>query len=163
MLIREIMSRYVEVIARDDNVRAAAIKMRDLNVNILPVCDGPRLSGILTERDIAVRLAAEGYDATCTRVGEIMTRDLTYCYEDQTIDEAMIVMQFHQISRLPIVDRNDELVGIVSMSDVRSDLNLDARGAVLPFAAPKEPGGFAAGAAVEPTIGADETDEPAAQ
>ena len=127
MLIREIMSRYVEVIARDDNVRAAAIKMRDLNVNILPVCDGPRLSGILTDRDIAVRLAAEGYDATCTRVGEIMTRDLTYCYEDQTIDEAMIVMQFHQISRLPIVDRNDELVGIVSMSDVRSDLNLDAR------------------------------------
>ena len=154
------MSRYVEVIARDDNVRAAAIKMRDLNVNVLPVCDGPRLSGILTDRDIAVRLAAEGYDATCTRVGEIMTRDLTYCYEDQTIDEAMIVMQFHQISRLPILDRNDELVGIVSMSDIRSCL--DIRAPAVPFAATKEPG-FGAGTAIDTTIGADEADEPAAQ
>jgi CBS domain-containing protein len=158
MLIREIMSRYVEVIARDDNVRAAAIKMRDLNVNVLPVCDGPRLSGILTDRDIAVRLAAEGYDATCTRVGEIMTRDLTYCYEDQTIDEAMIVMQFHQISRLPILDRNDELVGIVAMSDIRS--YLDIRAPAVPFAAPKEPG-FGAGTAINTTI--DKADEPAAQ
>jgi CBS domain-containing protein len=160
MLIREIMSRYVEVIARDDNVRAAAIKMRDLNVNVLPVCDGPRFSGILTDRDIAVRLAAEGYDATCTRVGEIMTRDLTYCYEDQTIDEAMIVMQFHQISRLTILDRNDELVGIVSMSDIRS--YLDIRAPAVPFAATKQPG-FSAGTAIDTTIGADETDEPAAQ
>ena len=160
MLVREIMSRYVEVIARDDNVRAAAIKMRDLNVTVLPVCDGPRLSGILTDRDIAVRLAAEGYDATCTRVGEIMTRDLTYCYEDQTIDEAMIVMQFHQISRLPILDRNDELVGIVSMSDISSYLAM--RAAAVPFVATKEPG-FGTGTAIDTTTGADEADEPATQ
>ena len=79
MQIRDIMSRYVEVISRDADVRAAAIKMRDLNVNVIPVCDGATFVGILTERDIAVRLAAEGYDATRTCVGEIMTRDLTYC------------------------------------------------------------------------------------
>ena len=89
-----------------------------------------------------------------------MTRDLTYCYEDQTIDEAMIVMQFHQISRLPILDRNDELVGIVSMSDIRSYLEI--RTAAVPFAATKGPG-FAAGTAIDTTTGADEADEPAAQ
>jgi CBS domain-containing protein len=146
MLIREVMNRYVEVIARDDDVRTAAIKMRDLNVNVIPVCDGARFAGILTDRDIAVRLAAEGYDATRTRVGEIMTRDLTYCYEDQTIDEAAIVMQFHQISRLPILDRTDELVGIVSMSDIRSCLDARPAAALAPT---KESGGFETGPATE--------------
>jgi CBS domain-containing protein len=122
MEIREIMNRYVDVIARDADVRAAAIKMRDTNTNIIPVCDGPLFAGILTDRDIAVRLAAEGYDATRTLVGEIMTRDLTYCFEDQNIDDAAIVMQFHQISRLPVLDRNHQLVGVVSMSDIASCL-----------------------------------------
>jgi CBS domain-containing protein len=114
------MSRYVEVISRDADVRSAAIKMRDLNVNVIPVCDGAKFAGILTDRDIAVRLAAEGYDASRTRVGEIMTRDLTYCFEDQTTDEAAIVMQFHQITRLPVLDRGHDLVGIVSLSDITS-------------------------------------------
>ena len=118
MQIRELMSRYVEVIAYDADVRAAAVKMRDLNVNVIPVCDGARFVGILTDRDIAVRLAAEGRDAIRTRVGEVMTRDLTYCYEDQTIEDAAIVMEFHQISRLPILSRDHDLVGIVSATDI---------------------------------------------
>jgi CBS domain-containing protein len=118
MQIRELMSRYVEVIAYDTDVRSAAAKMRDLNVNVIPVCDGARFVGILTDRDIAVRLAAEGRDAIRTRVSEVMTRDLTYCYEDQTIEDAGIVMEFHQISRLPILSRAHDLVGIVSASDI---------------------------------------------
>lgn len=122
MQIREIMNRYVDVIERDADVRAAAIKMRDTNTNVIAVCDGPRFAGILTDRDIAVRLAAEGYDATRTLVGEIMTRDLTYCFEDQNIDDAAIVMQFHQISRLPVLDRNYQLVGIVSLSDIAASV-----------------------------------------
>jgi CBS domain-containing protein len=89
---------------------------------MLPVCDGAMFAGILTDRDIAIRLAAEGYDATRTLVGEIMTRDLTYCYEDQTIDEAAMVMQFHQIPRLPILDRTQQLIGIVSLSDITACL-----------------------------------------
>lgn len=131
MQIRDIMSRYVEVVSRDADVRAAAIKMRDLNVNVIPVCDGATFAGILTERDIAVRLAAEGYDATRTCVGEIMTRDLTYCFEDQTIDEAAIVMQFHQINRLPVLDRDCELVGVVSLRDIPPCLDLRAGAAGL--------------------------------
>jgi CBS domain-containing protein len=131
MQIRDIMSRYVEVISRDADVRAAAIKMRDLNVSVIPVCDGATFAGILTERDIAVRLAAEGYDATRTRVGEIMTRDLTYCFEDQMIDEAAIVMQFHQINRLPVLDRACELIGVVSLTDILRCLAIGSTAAEL--------------------------------
>jgi CBS domain-containing protein len=118
MELREIMTRQVEVISRDADVRSAAVKLRDLNVGVIPVCDGPLLVGILTDRDIAVRLAAEGHDATRTFVGEIMTRDLTYCFEDQHIEHALAVMEFHGINRLPILDRSYQLVGIVSQSDI---------------------------------------------
>ena len=126
MQIRDIMSRYVEIVARDADVRAAAVKMRDLNVSAIPVCDGAAYVGLLTERDIAVRLAAEGYDATRTRVGEIMTRDLTYCFEDQAIGEAAIVMEFHQINRLPVLDRDGQLVGVVSLRDITRCLEVAA-------------------------------------
>jgi CBS domain-containing protein len=131
MQIRDIMSRYVEVVARDADVRAAAVKMRDLNVTAIPVCDGAAYAGLLTERDIAVRLAAEGYDATRTRVGEIMTRDLTYCFEDQAIGEAAMVMEFHQINRLPVLDRDCQLVGVVSLRDISRCLEVAA--AVIPL------------------------------
>jgi CBS domain-containing protein len=126
MQIRDIMKRSFEVVALDTDVRSAAIKMRDTGMAVISVCDGPRFAGILTDRDIAVRLAAEGYDATRTRVGEIMTRDLTYCFEDQTIDEATIVMQFHQISHLPVLDRAQQLIGVVSMADISAWLKIRA-------------------------------------
>jgi CBS domain-containing protein len=122
MQVREKMTRYVEVISRDANVRMAAIKMRDLDIGVIPVCDGPKFVGILTNRDIVVRLAAEGYDATRTFVGAIMTRDLPYCFEDQNLEEAVSVMQFHHIAHLPILDRARQLVGIISMSDITAHL-----------------------------------------
>ena len=120
MQIRELMSRYFEVVSHNSDVREAAMKMRDLNVSVLPVCDGPRLIGVVTTRDIALRLAAEGHDAMLTQAGEIMTRDLTYCYEDQDIEEAASVMESFQIDRLPVLDRNKQLVGMIGMSDIRS-------------------------------------------
>jgi CBS domain-containing protein len=122
MQARNIMKRNFEVTAPDVTVRAAAIKMRDTATGLIPVCNGPQFAGILTDRDIAVRLAAEGYDANRTLVGEIMTRDLTYCFEDQSIDEAAFVMQFHRISSLPVLDRAHRLVGIIDLSDIAASL-----------------------------------------
>lgn len=116
------MNRAVEVVSHDADVRSAASKMRDLNIAVIPVCDGALLAGILTERDITVRLAAEGRDATRTYVGEIMTRDHPYCFEDQTIDEAAARMSDQRIDRLPILDRNRRLVGVVVLSDLRSHI-----------------------------------------
>lgn len=127
MQTRDIMKRNFEVISPDVDVRAAAIKMRDTGVAVIPVCDGPNFAGILTDRDIAIRLAAEGYDATRTMVGEIMTRDLTYCFEDQPVDEAAIVMQFHQISTLPVLDRAHQLVGVVTLNEITTCLEARER------------------------------------
>jgi CBS domain-containing protein len=118
MQIREVMSRFVEVVSRDAGVKEAAMKMRDLNVDLLPVCDGSRLIGIVTIRDVALRLAAEGHDAMTTRVGEIMTRDPIYCFEDQDVAVAASIMQSSQIDRLPVLDRNKQLIGIVACRDI---------------------------------------------
>lgn len=119
MQIRDLMSRYFEVVSHDTDVKEAAMKMRDLNVSVLPVCDGPRLTGIITIRDIAFRLAAEGHDAMFTQVGEIMNRDLTYCYEDQDIEEAASAMQSLQVDPLlPVLDGSKRLVGMIAMSDI---------------------------------------------
>ena len=118
MQVRELMSRYVEVVSRDAGVREAAMKMRDLNVDLLPVCEGPRLIGIVTIRDVALRLAAEGHDAMTTRVGEIMTREPIYCFEDQEAAAAAFMMQASQIDRLPVLDRNKQLVGVITGRDI---------------------------------------------
>ena len=123
MQIREIMTRDVEVVSFDAPVKDAAAKMKDLDIGAIPVCDGQKLTGVLTDRDIAVRLAAEGRNPSDTRVSEIMTKDLFYCFEDQDVEEAATVMEAGQIRRLPILDQDRQLVGIVSLGDisVRSD------------------------------------------
>jgi CBS domain-containing protein len=118
MQIREIMTREVEVIRPEASVRDAAAKMKDLDVGAIPVCDGQKLQGVLTDRDIAVRAVAEGRDSAKTKVAEIMSKDLAYCFEDDQIDEAATVMEMKQIRRLPVLDRNKELVGIVSLGDI---------------------------------------------
>jgi CBS domain-containing protein len=73
---------------------------------------------LLTDRDIAVRLVAAGLDGATTKVSEIMTPGATYCFDDQTLEEAAAVMEAHQIRRLPILTRNNHLVGILSLSDL---------------------------------------------
>jgi CBS domain-containing protein len=118
MQIREIMTREVEVIRPEASVREAAAKMKDLDVGAIPVCDGQRLQGVVTDRDIAVRAVAEGRDSANTKVADIMSKDLAYCFEDDEIDEAATVMEMKQIRRLPILDRDKQLVGIVSLGDL---------------------------------------------
>jgi CBS domain-containing protein len=141
MQIRDIMTREVEVVPGDAPVREAAAKMKQLDVGAIPVCDGQKLTGVLTDRDIAVRLAAEGRNPSETRVSEIMTRDLYYCFEDQDVEEAATVMEAGQIRRLPILDQDRQLVGIVSLGDisVRSDEKTAAAEALEGISEPAAP------------------------
>ena len=118
MQIREVMTAGAEVINSHAPAIEAAEKMRELDVGSLPVCDGARLEGLITDRDIAVRLVAEGLDASMTKVNEIMTPGATYCFDDQSLDEAASVMEAQQIRRLPILDRNKRLVGMLSLGDL---------------------------------------------
>jgi CBS domain-containing protein len=118
MRIAEIMTRDPEVVASDSFLQDAAMKMQELNVGMLPIRDGDRLVGMLTDRDITVRATAQGRDPTKTQVREVMTPDVIYCFEDQDVSQAAKLMQDKQIRRLPILSREKRLVGIVSLGDV---------------------------------------------
>jgi CBS domain-containing protein len=118
MQIKDVMTHGPETVDANASAIEAAAKMRELDVGSLPVCDGERLQGLLTDRDIAIRLVAAGLDASTTKVSEIMTPDVAYCFDDQTLDEAAVLMEAHQIRRLPILNRNKELVGILSLGDL---------------------------------------------
>ena len=116
--ISEIMTRDVAVASPNDNLQQAGEKMRDWNIGALPVCDGKRLVGMITDRDIAIRAIAEGKHASDVRVSEVMTAQVMWCYEDQTVGEVLQQMGDQQIRRIPVVNRNMELSGIVALGDL---------------------------------------------
>ena len=118
MRVAEIMTRDPEVLPSDFILKDAALKMQQLDVGMLPIRDGDRLVGMLTDRDITLRATAEGRDPTKTRVREVMTPEVVYCFEDQDVSEAAKLMQEKQIRRLPILNREKRLVGIVSLGDL---------------------------------------------
>jgi CBS domain-containing protein len=122
MQIKEVMTRDVEVIRPDDSIQEAARKMKDLDVGAIPVCDGERLVGMITDRDITIRATAEGRDPSDTTAQETMTSEIYYCFENQNIEDAALLMMEKQIRRLPILDDNKKLVGIVSLGDVAEDI-----------------------------------------
>jgi CBS domain-containing protein len=118
MQIREIMTREVDVIRPDASVRDAALKMKELDVGAIPVCDGQKLAGLVTDRDITVRAVAEGRNPSEVQVAEVMSADIAYCFEDETVEQAANLMESKQIRRLPILDRNKQLAGIISLGDI---------------------------------------------
>ena len=118
MELRDIMTRNVEVVNGDASLKEAATKMKKLDVGLIPVCDGDRLKGLLTDRDITIRATANGRDPSKTKVNEVMSTDIAYCLEDQAVDEAVILMEARQIRRLPILNQDKQLVGIVSLADI---------------------------------------------
>lgn len=116
--ISEVMTRGVEVIRPDESLQRAAQLMDELNVGALPVCDGEELVGIVTDRDITVRATAAGLEPTQHRVSEVMTQQTRWCTEDQTTEDVMKQMGDVQIRRLPVLDEQRKVVGIVSLGDL---------------------------------------------
>jgi len=118
MQVREIMTPDVEVVHPDATLKEAAEKMSRLDIGPLPVCDGERLVGMLTDRDITIRVTAQGCDPNTTKVREAMTSEVVYCFEDQNVQTAAQMMEMRQIRRVPILNRDKRLVGIVSLGDL---------------------------------------------
>jgi len=118
MQLKEIMTHGVNAVPPDATLKEAAEKMKNLDIGPLPVCDGEQLVGMLTDRDITVRAVAEGRDPTKAKVRDVMTSDIVYCFEDQSVEEAAKLMEEKQIRRLPVLNRNKWLVGIVSLGDL---------------------------------------------
>jgi CBS domain-containing protein len=119
MRISEMMTRDVKVTAPTQSIREAARLMADLDVGALPVADGDRLVGMITDRDIAVRAIASGRGPD-TPIREVMSQEIKYCYEDQSLEEVAQNMGDIKVRRLPVVNRDKRLVGIVSIGDMAS-------------------------------------------
>ena len=117
MLAEDLMTRDVSVVAPDHTIQQAARLMIALDVGALPVGDNDKLVGMITDRDITVRGIAEGKGPE-TKVRELMTPDVKYCFVDEEIDDIAANMADIQLRRLPVVDRDKRLVGILSLCDI---------------------------------------------
>jgi CBS domain-containing protein len=130
--VGDVMTRGVEVVRPDDTVKHAAVMMEAHEVGPLPVCDGERLIGMLTDRDITVRAVAAGRDPSSTTVRETMTaEDVAYVFEDQDVDEAVALMNDRQVRRLPVVSREKRLVGILALADIARGADENAQAEAL--------------------------------
>ncbi len=118
--VSEIMTRDVRFVTPHESLQRAAQLMDELNVGALPVCDGDRLVGMVTDRDITVRATAAGRAPSEAHVDEVMSTDVRWCFEDEEVDSVMQKMADTQIRRVPVVshDEQHKLVGIVALGDL---------------------------------------------
>lgn len=125
--VSEIMTTDVQVIQPQESLRRAAELMQRLDIGALPVCDGERLLGMLTDRDITIYGVAEGMDPDGCCVSDVMTADIEVCSSDQDVEQLMREMGDKQLRRMPVVDADHKLVGIVSLGDlaVRQERQVD--------------------------------------
>lgn len=115
--ISEVMTRDAKLVNPNDTIQDAAKLMKQCDCGVLPVREGDRLVGMITDRDIAVRCIADGKGPNC-KVRDAMTQEVKYCFEDEDISHVCANMSEIQVRRLPVLDRNKRLVGIVSLSDL---------------------------------------------
>jgi CBS domain-containing protein len=118
MVVGEVMNKNIQTIGPDASIIEAASKMRDGDFGVMPVMDGQNLVGMLTDRDIAIRVVAEGKDLQQCTVEDVMTPEILTCNEDDDLEEIAQMMADKQVRRLPVLDMNKKLVGIVSVGDL---------------------------------------------
>ena len=116
--IADIMTRSIATVQRDETLQAAARRMQEMDVGSLPVLDGRAVAGMVTDRDIAVRGVAAGMIPQESLVAEVMTEDLRFCRAGDSVEQVMAEMGDLQVRRLPVLDANNEIVGIVALADI---------------------------------------------
>lgn len=117
MQIKEILTENPRVVSPEAMICEAARMMKECDIGMLPVCDGERLVGAITDRDLTIRGVAEGADPFKTKVKEVMTPGICFCYEDQDLREVANLMEQKQIRRVAVLDRSKRLTGVVSLGD----------------------------------------------
>ena len=138
--IQDVMTKDVQFISPEETVRRAAQMMDEYNVGAIPVCDGDKLVGMITDRDITVRSTAAGQAPEKTRVGDVMSTDVRTCYAGQSVDEVLGQMGDVQIRRVPVVDQQShKMVGIVSLGDMATSQSKGIEQALEEISSPSEP------------------------
>ena len=118
MKLSEVMSRDVQIANPDDTLAEAAVRMSENEVGALPVCNGRKVLGMITDRDLVVRGLARHLDPETTQVQRCMTEGVQWCFDDEDVEAAARKMAEHQLRRLIVVDRDKNLVGMVALADV---------------------------------------------
>jgi CBS domain-containing protein len=129
--VREAMTSDPCSIDADKPVAYAARMMRDEDVGIAPIVEGDRLVGVLTDRDIAVRVVAEGLDPERVKVAEVASRDVVTLDPDQDLDEALRLLARHRVRRLPVVEEDGRVVGVLAQADVAREADERRTGEVV--------------------------------
>lgn len=152
--VADVMTRGVRTMAPDDSMALAAQAMEELNIGSLPVMEDGEVVGIVTDRDLVVRGVAQGLPADRTPLRDLMTEAVQVCYEDETVDEVLEQMQATQIRRLPVLDRDMQVVGILSLGDVAAKADeVDVGEALADISEPAEPDRSSLSAASGPAGG----------
>jgi CBS domain-containing protein len=120
-IVRDVMARNIKVVGPEDTVEDVAKVMAKADTGVLPVGEEDKLVGMLTDRDIAVRLVAQGKDPAKTKVREVMTAEVKYCFEDEDLDHVAENMAEQRLRRLPVVNRDKRLVGMISVGDLATE------------------------------------------
>ncbi|HEY8943364.1 MAG TPA: CBS domain-containing protein [Polyangiaceae bacterium] len=119
MKCSEVMKRDLQCATETDSVHRVATRMRERNIGFLPVCNGEGVAiGTLTDRDLVLRVLAEGRDPEATTAREIMSMGVVSCSADESLSDAEMLMSKHKVSRVVVVDERQHPVGIISLSDV---------------------------------------------
>jgi CBS domain-containing protein len=118
MQIRDVMTSQVSMVRPDTPLSEVAKKMRDEDIGAVPVADGDKLIGMVTDRDIVTRALAETPDVSRIRARDVMSPKVLYCLEDDTVADVLLNMREEQVRRLPVVNKDKRLVGVVSLGDL---------------------------------------------
>lgn len=120
--LKDVMSQNVKILDPDATIKDAARQMRDGDFGLMPVGENDRLVGTLSDRDIVIRAVAEGMDAN-SKVRDVMSNEVVWAYENDSVEKACELMSNHQIRRLPIVNADKRLVGIVALGDLAVEVS----------------------------------------
>ncbi|HWJ96302.1 MAG TPA: CBS domain-containing protein [Telluria sp.] len=138
--IQDVMTRDVRTISPQETVQRAAQMMDELNVGAIPVCDGDKLVGMITDRDITVRATAAGQAPDACKVADVMSTDVRTCTTNQSVDEVLGQMGDVQIRRVPVLDeQSHQMVGIVSLGDMATKHSAGIDHALDEISTPSEP------------------------
>ena len=125
MQIREVMTSDVRLVDPGTTLKDAAQMMREGDFGLLPIGENDRLVGTITDRDITIRAVASGKDPNSTTVRDAMSEGIFYCFEDQSVDEVADMMGDKQVRRMPVLNRDKRLVGIVALGDLATERGAD--------------------------------------
>jgi CBS domain-containing protein len=123
MKVKDMMHKGAEFVAPNAKLQAIAMKMRDHDIGAILVCERDKTVGVVTDRDIAIRALADGKDLAAVEARDVMSRDVVFCRDSEEAEDALRIMESKKIRRLPVLDGNEKLVGMVSLGDISHALS----------------------------------------